>query len=188
MTVLTVIFPYFNQNHLDIDYIWRIKNKDSLDTNSVLKVLKIHPEESFLLPCLKTRIESLFTKSKRSQDHKEPDCSEFLLVILALLILDQAAGVEQILVLLVLLFPGLSKHRGELKQMICDTLTEEKEFVIKEIKGRVHYKINTIEMRNSRKMLEDFVQNQHNFNDLKNSFFDPKCLAGLFKSIGIMME
>ena len=151
-----------------------------------MKALNLQPENVFLVPCFKSRLLSLY-KTSKSFEGKKPDCSEFLLVTLALLILQRSASIDEITVLLFLLFPGLAHHKAELKEMVKETVTEEKEFVIKEINGRVHYKINTIELRNSKRMLEEFVQNQHNFKGLQETFFEPKSFAKVFTSIGVKL-
>lgn len=186
-TVLTVLFPYFNENLSEIDSILLEKDNPCEDAGILVKALNLQSENIFLLPCFKSRLLSLYKTSKTSFEGKRPDCSEFLLTTLALLILQRPSTVEEITVLLLLLFPGLAPHKKELKEMVKETVTEEKEFVIKEINGQVHYKINTIELRNSKRMLEEFVQNQHNFKGLQETFFEPKSFAGIFASIGVKL-
>lgn len=195
MSVLTVIFPYFNEFPTDCSNV--MNHFDNKDVNvdheklhefqNILSSSRKQFEDSLLFPNLLRVME--FNKPKKIKIAKEPDCSDFLLCTLALLLIQKPASLNQICILLGLLFPAFLLDLDELKDALTEVLTEAKEFVSTETNGVSYFKINSIELRNSTKMLRDFVKCSHNFNELRDTFFDtkPDSLNVLLKSVGIQV-
>ena len=148
----------------------------------ILEESKSELEESLLFSGLLKR---LMMENNTTKKLNKPDCSEFLLCTLALLVFRQKATVDQIAIFLSLIFPALLPHLTELKEALLEVLSEEKEFVGKERDGKLFYEINTIELKNAKKMLEEFVKIPHNFNGLKEAYFDDNGLHELLKSIDL---
>ena len=149
---------------------------------NILEESKSELEESLLFSSLMKRLVMECNTAKKL--HK-PDCSEFLLCTLALLVFRQKATVDQIAIFLSLIFPALLPHLTELKEALLEVLSEEKEFVGKEKDGKLFYEINTIELKNAKKMLEEFAKIPHNFNGLKEAYFDDEGLHDLLMLIDL---
>ena len=150
---------------------------------NILEESKSELEESLLFSNLMKRLVMEYNAAAKKL-HK-PDCSEFLLCTLALLVFRQKATVDQIAIFLSLIFPALLPHLTELKEALLEVLSEEKEFVGKEKDGKLFYEINTIELKNAKKMLEEFAKIPHNFNGLKEAYFDDKGLHDLLMLIDL---
>lgn len=186
--LLKVIFPYFNQNNEKCKEIMA-KSKPVLDesmhkiiSSSLLESEK-DIKESLVFPGLFKRL--FFETIHENNMLEKPNCSEFLLCVMALQIIKKQATANQISILLTVLFPALLNNLPELKASVQDVLTEEKEFVKSMEMGVPYYKINSIEIRSTKKLLEDFVKNTHNQMQLKKSFFDHTVLRCLLMSIDI---
>ena len=150
---------------------------------NILEESKSELEESLLFSSLMKRLVMEYNAAAKKL-HK-PDCSEFLLCTLALLVFRLKATVDQIAIFLSLIFPALLPHLTELKEALLEVLSEEKEFVGKEKDGKLFYEINTIELKNAKKMLEEFAKIPHNFNGLKEAYFDDKGLHDLLMLIDL---
>ena len=186
--LLKVIFPYFNQNNEKCKEIMA-KSKPVVD-ESMHKIISSSLldsekdiKESLVFPGLFKRL--FFERYHGNNIFEKPNCSEFLLCVLALQIIKKQATANQISLLLIILFPALLNNLQELKASVQDVLSEEKEFVKSMKMGVPYYKINSIETRNTKKLLEDFVKNTHNQMQLRKSFFDHSVLKCLLKSIDI---
>ena len=186
--LLKVVFPYFNQNNEKCKEIiakpkpvlnesmHKIISSSLLDSEKDIKI-------SLVVPGIFKRL--LFERYHGNNMLETPNCSEFLLCVLALQIIKKQASANQISILLTVLFPALLNNLQELKASVQVILSEEKEFVKTTIVGVPYYKINSIEIRSSKKLLEDFVKNTHNQMQLQKSFFDHSVLKCLLKSIDI---
>ena len=182
------MFPYFNQDNEKLKEIMA-KPKPIMDERMHKAV------SSAIIDCEKDITESLafpglFKRLKFERYHgnkklETPNCSEFLLCVLALQIIKKPATTNQISILLSVLFPALLKNLQELRTSVEDVLSEEKEFVKRLKMGVPYYKINSIEIRNTKKLLEDFVKNTHNQMQLQKAYFDHSVLKCLLNSIEI---
>ena len=190
-----MIFPYFNEFPTDCANVMNHFNDQDVNLDheklhefqKILSSSRKQFEESLLFPNLLRVLE--FNKPKKIKEAKEPDCSDFLLCTLALLVIRKPASVDQICYLLGVLFPAFLLDLDELKAALIEVLTEAKEFVSTEMHGVSYFKINSIELKNSTKMLRDFVKCSHNFNELRDTYFDtkPDSLNVLLKSVGIQV-
>ena len=140
-------------------------------------------EGSLVFPSLIKRFD--FERCHRSNKFEKPNCSEFLLCVLALKIIKKPATVNQIAILISVIFPALLNNLQEFKTSVEEVLSEEKEFVKSFELSVPYYRINSIEIRNTKKLLEDFVKNTHNHMQLQKAYFDPSVLNCLLKSIDI---
>ena len=185
--LLQVLFPYFNQDKEKFKDIMT-KSKPVIDEemnkriSSALTESEKDVKESLAFSGLFKRLN--FERCHGSK-FETPNCSEFLLCVLALRILKRPATANQISILLAVIFPALLKNFLELKTSVQDVLSDEKEFVKTLKSGAPYYKINSIMTRNTQKLLEDFVKNTHNQEQLKKAFFDNSVLNSLLMSIDI---
>ena len=182
--LLTVLFPYFNQDKdICLDIITKAKHVDDERIHNTLSESEQKLEESLAFPGLFKRLN--FERYNGTKKWEKPNCSEFLLCVLALQIIKQPATANQISILLSIIFPALLQNLKELKRSIDEVLSEEKEFVRSPKMGIFYYNINSIELRNTKKMLKEFVQNIHNQEKFYESYFDSSVLNCFFKSIDI---
>ena len=181
------MFPYFNQDNENLKEIMA-KSKPNMDERMHKTI------SSAIIDCEKDITESLAfpglfkrLRFERYGNNKleTPNCSEFLLCVLALQIIKKPATTNQISILLCVLFPALLKNLQELRASVEDVLSEEKEFVKRLKRGVPYYKINSIEIRNTKKLLEDFVKNTHNQMQLQKAYFDHSVLNCLLNLIDI---
>ena len=138
-------------------------------------------EKTLLTPRLLKRFQMSGCKSLTRK--KYPECSEFLLVLLALLILKKSASVDQLAIFLALLFPALQPHIAKLKVSLSELLPQGKEFFEEQIGDTKFYKLNSIEHSKAVKMVEEFTKMPHNLRELKESAFDGEILEFYLKSI-----
>ena len=122
-------------------------------------------ENTLLFPELAVRLK----KSINFKSKKLPECSEFILITFAMLLLRTSATADQLSSLIVFLFPAILPSLKNFKMTLVEVLSEAKEIVKDE---QCYFKINTIEMKNVRRMLDEYVKNPFNYKNMKESFFD----------------
>ena len=201
LAFITIIFPYYSDNMEEChQMIFQVYNCNPEDrTNSrvrlkpeILEKLMARTEKQFsncseqiektlLNPRLLKRLQLEGSKSLTRK--KYPECNEFLLVLLALLVLKKSASVDQLAIFLALLFPALQPHIAKLKISIAELLPQGKEFFQEQIGDTKFYKLNSIEHSKSVKMVEEFTKMPHNLRELKESAFDGEILEFYLKSI-----
>ena len=207
LTFLTIIFPYYGDNMDQCrQMILKVYNcnpddmgntRARLKPNLLEKLTKrmekqlstnsMQIERTLLSPRLLRRIK--MQGSKYLKRKKYPECSEFLLVLLALLVIRRSVTVSQLVIFLALLFPAMQPHIPSLNRSVSEILSQGKEFVQEQLEDVKLYKLNSIEFSKSVKMLEDFIKMPHNRKQLKESAFDPNTLEFYLKfMIGKCMQ
>ena len=201
LAFITIIFPYYSDNIEECrQMIYEVYNCNPDDsTNSrvrlkpeILEKLMKRTEKQFsncseqiemtlLSPRLLKRLQLDGLKCLTRK--KYPECNEFLLVLLALLILRKSASVDQLAIFLSLLFPALQPHISKLKSSISELLPQGKEFFVEQVGDTKLYRLNSIEHSKSVKILEEFTKMPHNLRELKDSAFDGETLEFYLKSI-----
>merc|ERR1711892_1251824 len=95
-----------------------------------------------------------------------------MLALFAMIALKIPATIDQIAIILTMIFPYVYKEIGAWKKKFSEQIHKEKEFVEVEEEGVKKYKVNEIMWMRSSKILEDFTRMPHNSEVLKQSVFD----------------
>ena len=201
LAFLTIIFPYYGDNmdqcRAMILKVYNCNPDDMGNTRARLKPNLLEKltkrmekqlsnnsmqiERTLLSPRLLRRIK--MEGSKYLKRKKYPECSEFLLVLLALLVIRRSVTVAQLVIFLALLFPAMQPYIPSLNRSVSEILSQGKEFFQEQLGDVKLFKLNSIEYSKSVKMLEDFIKMPHNRKQLKESAFDPNTLEFYLKSI-----
>jgi len=171
--LLSVIFPYYHDKTTELKEI--IENSETGN-------LQLHGGlledigNAMLFPEMNVR----FKKPINSNAKKLPECSEFILLTFAMLLIKNSSTADQLSSLIVFLFPAILPSMKEFKMSLTEVLSEAKEIVKDD---QCYYRFNSIEMKNVRRMLDEHVKNPFNYKNMKESFFDSVTFDPVMKHI-----